>query len=165
MNISAAHLSTGTLVDDVASALAATGLSPELLVVELTETSIAQDHANAVEQLQGLRAVGVRVAIDDFGSGYSTLGRLARFAVDIIKFDGDLLRSVADEREASVLRGIVEAVVAIAATISVDTLAEGIETDEQLRLAQDLGCQLAQGFGIARPMPAGDLEHLLRTQL
>ena len=154
VNISAEHFTTGTLVSDVVETLEATGLTASALVLELTETSVARSYAEAVRQLHPLREIGVRIAIDDFGSGYSSLTRLASFPVDEIKFDGSLLRQCDDSREAGVLRSIVRAVVAVAEAIGVETLAEGIETDAQRCAAIEMGCRRAQGYLFARPQPA-----------
>ncbi len=153
VNISAEHLTAGTLVEDVEEALAASGLRPRALVLELTETSIARSYREAVAQLERLRAIGVQIAIDDFGTGYSTLARLASFPVDYIKFDARLLRTATDARDAQVLRGIVAAVAGVAEAIGVEALAEGIETEVQRAEAIELGCRRAQGFLISRPVP------------
>lgn len=161
VNISAEHFTTGTLVSDVVETLEATGLTASSLVLELTETSVARSYAEAVRQLHQLREIGVRIAIDDFGSGYSSLTRLASFPVDEIKFDGSLLRQCDDSREAGVLRSIVRAVVAVAEAIGVETLAEGIETDAQRSAAIEMGCRRAQGYLFARPQPAAQLAALL----
>ncbi len=161
VNISAEHFTTGTLVSDVVDTLEATGLTASSLVLELTETSVARSYTEAVRQLHQLREIGVRIAIDDFGSGYSSLTRLASFPVDEIKFDGHLLRQCDDSREAGVLRSIVRAVVAVAEAIGVETLAEGIETDAQRCAAIEMGCRRAQGYLFARPQPAAQLAALL----
>lgn len=161
VNISAEHFTTGTLVSDVVETLEATGLTASSLVLELTETSIARSYTEAVRQLHELREIGVRIAIDDFGSGYSSLTRLATFPVDEIKFDGHLLRQCEDSREAQVLRSIVKAVVEVARAIGVETLAEGIETDAQRCAAVEMGCRRAQGYLISRPIPADRVLPLL----
>ncbi|HMJ78352.1 MAG TPA: EAL domain-containing protein [Iamia sp.] len=161
VNISAEHFTTGTLVSDVVETLEATGLEASCLYLELTETSIARNYTEAVRQLHALRELGVRIAIDDFGSGYSSLTRLASFPVDEIKFDGHLLRQCDDSREATVLRSIVQAVVAVAKAIGVETLAEGIETDAQRHAAIEMGCRRAQGFLISKPLPGPQLLPLL----
>jgi diguanylate cyclase (GGDEF)-like protein len=157
VNISAEHFTAGTLVEDVAAALEATGLRPRALVLELTETSIARSYREAVAQLQELRAIGVQIAIDDFGTGYSSLARLASVPVDYIKFDAGLLRTATDARDAHVLREIVAAVVGVADAIGVEALAEGIETEAQRAEAVELGCQRAQGYLISRPVAAPEL--------
>lgn len=156
VNIAAQHLGTGTLVDDVTEALDLAGARAAQLVVELTETDVARDLRAAAAQLETLRGLGVRIAIDDFGSGYSSLGQLATLPVDIVKIDRSLVQDLGDDAEAagSVARTIVSAVTAIAGRLGMATVAEGIETSEQRAAVEELGCTHAQGFLFARPMPA-----------
>ncbi|QXC62189.1 EAL domain-containing protein [Aquihabitans sp. G128] len=163
VNISAEHFAAGTLVDDVLGAVEGAGIAARHLVLELTETAIARNFADAIAQLTELRTAGVRIAIDDFGSGYSSLGRLASFPVDFLKFDASLIRESGDSRETAVLRGIVSAVVAIAEAIGVSTLAEGIETENQRLAAMELGCTRGQGYLLARPQPAAGIAELVRA--
>jgi EAL domain-containing protein (putative c-di-GMP-specific phosphodiesterase class I) len=162
VNVSAASLVTGTLVDDVAAALAASGLPPERLVVELTETTVAEDPERAAAQFAALRISGVEVAIDDFGSGFSSLGQLVNIPAGILKIDRSLVAGAADHRSASA--AAIAAVVALAQACGMRALAEGVETVEQLALAASLGCTFAQGYYIARPMPADELRGWLQEQ-
>lgn len=157
VNISAEHFTTGTLVSDVVDTIEVSGMAAGSLVLELTETSIAQSYREAVRQLDALRQLGVRIAIDGFGSGYSSLTRLATLPVDELKFDGQFLRGGADAREAAILGRIVQAVVAVADAIGVDTLADGIETDTQHRAAIEMGCRRAQGTFFSRPIPGPEV--------
>jgi diguanylate cyclase (GGDEF)-like protein len=162
VNISATHFGTGTLVDDVLGALTAGGLPPERLVVELTETAVADDAAGAVAQVSALRIRGVEVAIDDFGSGYSSLGRLVSFPAGLLKIDRTLVEGL-DDRSCNA-GAAVAAVVALGTTCGMRTLAEGVETAGQLTQAMALGCTFAQGFYVAPPMPADDIPSWLRTR-
>ncbi|WP_245753775.1 putative bifunctional diguanylate cyclase/phosphodiesterase [Geodermatophilus ruber] len=155
VNISAGHLSTGTLVRDVLDALTEAQLPPEQLVIELTETSVAEDVERAAAQLAELRRSGVEVCIDDFGSGFSSLGQLVSLPTGILKIDRSLVAFPAGRR--SQAAAAIAAVVALGRACGVRSLAEGVETAEQLELAAELGCVLAQGFHIARPMPADEL--------
>jgi diguanylate cyclase (GGDEF)-like protein len=155
VNISACHLTTGTLVDDVAAALADSGTPPERLALELTETSVALDPARASAQFAALRVSGVEVSLDDFGSGYSSLSLLVSIPAGVLKIDRSLIEGL-DE-------GTGHAAAAVAAVISLGracgmrTLAEGVETQRQLDVAAELGCTFAQGFHLARPMPADEV--------
>jgi diguanylate cyclase (GGDEF)-like protein len=155
VNISAAHFATGTLVSDVADALADAGLPPDRLMVELTETSVAQDPDAAAAQLAALRVSGVEVSIDDFGSGFSSLSQLVRMPAGVLKIDRSLVVGADGRRSQSA--AAIAAVVGLAGACGMRSLAEGVETTEQLVMAAELGCTYAQGFTIARPMPAGDL--------
>ncbi|TKJ19648.1 diguanylate cyclase [Blastococcus sp. CCUG 61487] len=155
VNVSAASLAAGTIADDVAEALAASGLPPERLVVELTETTVAEDPERAAAQFAAMRRSGVEVAIDDFGSGFSSLGQLVNIPAGILKIDRSLVAGAVDRRSESA--AAIAAIVALAKAFGMRALAEGVETVEQLALTATLGCTFAQGYYIARPMPAGDL--------
>ncbi|MGY1624270.1 putative bifunctional diguanylate cyclase/phosphodiesterase [Geodermatophilus sp. SYSU D00965] len=155
VNISAGHFSTGTLVRDVEDALADSGLPPEQLVVELTESSVAEDADRAAAQFAQLRRRGVEVCIDDFGSGYSSLSQLVAIPAGILKVDRSL--TTFPEGRRGPAAAAIAAVVALARACGMRTLVEGVETAEQLELAAQLECPLAQGFHIARPMPAEEV--------
>jgi diguanylate cyclase (GGDEF)-like protein len=162
VNVTAASLTAGTMADDVAVALAAAGLPPERLIVELTETTVAEDQERAAAQFADLRRSGVEVAIDDFGSGFSSLGQLVNIPAGLLKIDRSLVAGAADHRSQSA--AAIAAVVALAKACGMRVLAEGVETVEQLALTATLGCTFAQGYYIARPMPAEDLLSWLRER-
>jgi diguanylate cyclase (GGDEF)-like protein len=162
VNVSAANLTGGTLVDDVATALATSGLPADRLIVELTETTVAEDPERAAAQFAALRTSGVEVAIDDFGSGFSSLGQLVNIPAGLLKIDRSLVAGSADRRSQSA--AAISAVVALARSCGMRALAEGVETVEQLALAATLGCTFAQGYYIARPMPAAELVSWLQER-
>jgi diguanylate cyclase (GGDEF)-like protein len=162
VNVSAATLATGTLVDDVAGALAASGLPPDRLIVELTETTVAEDPARAAAQFAALRITGVEVAIDDFGSGFSSLGQLGNIPAGVLKIDRSLVAGAGDRGNQSA--AVIAAVVALARAFGMRALADGVETVEQLTLTAALGCTFAQGHYIARPMPADELQRWLQER-
>jgi diguanylate cyclase (GGDEF)-like protein len=155
VNISAAHLATGTLIADVTQALATAALAPERLLLELTETCVAEDPERAAQQFAALRILGIEVSIDDFGSGFSSLSQLVSMPAGILKIDRELVAGPADRRSQSA--AAVAAVVGLAQACGMRSLAEGVETADQLAMATELGCTYAQGFHVARPMPAADL--------
>lgn len=155
VNISAGHLGSGTLVDDVALALADSGLPPERLILEFTETGVAGDPGRAAEQFAALRISGVEVSLDDFGSGYSSLSDLVSIPAGVLKIDRRLVSGIGDRSGHAA--AAVAAVVGLGHACGMRTLAEGVETPRQLELAGELGCTFAQGFHIARPMPADEL--------
>jgi diguanylate cyclase (GGDEF)-like protein len=159
VNISAAHLATGTLIGDVTQALTAAGLAPERLLLELTETCVAEDPDRAAEQFAALRVSGVEVSIDDFGSGFSSLSQLVSMPAGILKIDRELVAAPAHRRSQSA--AAIAAVVGLARACGMRSLAEGVETADQLATAKELGCTYAQGFHIARPMTAAALEQWL----
>jgi EAL domain-containing protein (putative c-di-GMP-specific phosphodiesterase class I) len=151
VNISARHFSAETLVRDVREALRESGLPPEQLVLELTETSLAEDPTRAEDQLAVLRGLGVRVAIDDFGTGWSSLHRLRRLPVGTLKLDRSFLTGVPEGAEAS---AVVRAILDLGAALGKLVVAEGVETQRQLDFLVGQGCPLVQGFLLGRPAPA-----------
>jgi diguanylate cyclase (GGDEF)-like protein len=155
VNVSAATVAGGTLAADVAAALAESGLPADRLNVELTETTVADDPERAAVQFTALRGSGVEVSIDDFGSGYSSLGQLVNIPADLLKIDRSLVAGSPERRSRSA--AAIAAVVGLARACGMRSVAEGVETAEQLALAREQGCTFAQGFHIARPMPAEDL--------
>jgi len=155
VNISASQLTTGTLVDDVTAALAESGLPPEQLVLELTESSVALDPAHAAAQFAALRVMGVEVSLDDFGRGYSSLSQLVSIPAGVLKIDRSLIEGL--DAATGQAAAAVSAVVGLGRACGMRTLAEGVETDGQLAMAAQLGCTFAQGFHIARPMLAEEI--------
>jgi diguanylate cyclase (GGDEF)-like protein/PAS domain S-box-containing protein len=156
VNISARHFSAETLVRDVRVALHDSGLPPENLTLELTETSVAEDLTRAEDQLAILQNFGVRVAIDDFGTGWSSLAQLLALPIGTLKIDRSLLTAAA--RLASNGTGpVLAAIVSLARTLGIRSVAEGVETAEHLQMVREAGCDLAQGYLLAHPMPACDV--------
>jgi diguanylate cyclase (GGDEF)-like protein len=160
VNISAMHLATGTLVDDVLGALDESGLDPRRLVLELTETSVASDPGQAAEQFSRLREHGIRIAIDDFGAGYSSLSMVAALPADILKVDRTLVAGLSPLGPTAP-EAVLGAVTALGSALRMQVVAEGIETPTQLDLVRRVGCTHAQGFRLSPPVPAEQLGALL----
>ncbi|WP_249522943.1 putative bifunctional diguanylate cyclase/phosphodiesterase [Modestobacter marinus] len=158
VDVPAAHLAAGTLVGDVTAALRDSGLPPERLVVEIAESAL--EVGALADDVTALRLMGVHVAVDGFGSGRSSLPALGRLPVDIIKLDRGLLSRV-DRDPYS--RAVCQAVVALAATLGVDVVAEGVETTSQLTVLRALGCGYAQGYLLSRPLALPGLAQLLEA--
>lgn len=156
VNISARHFSAETLVHDVRVALHDSGLAPENLVLELTETSVAEDPTRAEDQLSLLQNSGVVVAIDDFGTGWSSLAQLLALPIGTLKIDRSLLTAAA-RLAAGGSGSVLTAIVSLARTIGIRSVAEGVETPAHLQMVREAGCELAQGYLLARPMPAADV--------
>ncbi|MGD9511275.1 MAG: putative bifunctional diguanylate cyclase/phosphodiesterase [Geminicoccaceae bacterium] len=153
VNLAPRCVVSGGLVDAVAAALAQSGVPAHRLVIELTEGALAGGRSGEAN-LAALRRLGVAIAIDDFGVGHSSLGRLKALPVDILKIDRALVSMVAaGERD----RAVVRSIAAFGASLGVTTSAEGIETLEQLRTVRRLGCNLVQGYLFARPMAGPEL--------
>ena len=150
VNVSSRLFSRGELDLKVASVLAETGLPPEQLELEVTESAIMEDPDAALKLLTSLRALGVRLAIDDFGTGYSSLARLKRLPVDKLKLDQSFVRGLPDDPEDA---AIARAVIALGKSLGLKVVAEGVETPVQLAELKLWGCDQIQGFLIGRPEP------------
>jgi diguanylate cyclase (GGDEF)-like protein len=157
VNISGRHLQQGDLVGDVRQALAESGFEAGNLVIELTESSIMHNTEVNLEIFRQLKALGVRLAIDDFGMGYSSLSYLHRFPIDILKVDRSFVSRLSERDEGPELA---RAVVMLGATLGLETVAEGIEQEDQVDKLLDLGCVAGQGFLFSR---ACSLEALAQT--
>src|SRR5262245_27191464 len=158
VNVSPIQLREPTLALKIASALAASGLPANRLEIEITEAVLIGDDATALTILPGLKAIGVRIALDDFGTGYSSLSYLKRFPFDKIKIDRCFVTDITEADGSSV---IVQAVVNIAASCNMTTVAEGVETPQQKELLRALGCTQMQGFLFSGAKPSAELRELL----
>ncbi len=157
VNLSGVRLSDPKLVEDVARALKQSGLPPQSLVLEITETALVEGQEEA-SRLHQLNELGVRLAIDDFGTGYASLMYLRQFPIEILKIDRSFIdASSSDAREARFL----ETIVHLSQNLGLATVAEGIEQPEQQSRLQKLHCQLGQGFHFARPLDPDEVEALL----
>ncbi len=162
VNVSARQLMDRGFAATVSSVLLSTGMDPSALVLEVTETILIEDSVRALTVLRDLRDLGIRLALDDFGTGFSSLSYLRRLPIDIVKIDQSF---VADIDNAATGGAIVAAVTDLAHVFGLSVTAEGVETASQRAEVTAIGCDLAQGYHFARPMPAGDLSALLRADL
>jgi diguanylate cyclase (GGDEF)-like protein/PAS domain S-box-containing protein len=161
VNLSAQQIAGYGLVGEVSAALAASGLRAEQLELEITESVIMERPEDARGVLEELRRLGVRIAVDDFGTGYSSLAYLRRLPLDRLKIDKsfvhDIGRDLGDE-------AITRAVIGLAASLGMETIAEGVEDDAQADFLADEGCSIGQGFHFCAPLPADELVTLLRAR-
>ncbi|MBV9880829.1 MAG: EAL domain-containing protein [Gemmatirosa sp.] len=158
VNVSGRQLEDAAFVDDVAAAIAESGIDPRALVLELTESTIAQQPEVTCERLHALKALGIRLAIDDFGTGYSSLAYLQQFPIDVLKIDKSFVDNVTRGGPHAALA---RTIVALAEALSVKCVAEGVEEMEQRVCLSELGCVLGQGYHFARPMSAAAVAELL----
>jgi len=157
VNLASLQLELPNLKDVVESALAEHDLPASALVLEITEGVLIGAGALQAHNLQAIRELGVRISLDDFGTGYCALGYLKRFPIDELKIDRSFVDSIeADRRDAS----LVQAILALAQGLSLDVVAEGIETPGQQRLLKLLGCRLGQGYLFAPPAPAAMVQRV-----
>ena len=158
VNVSARQLDQDGLLDDVADALAASGLDPQTLTLEITETTLMRNPEDTARRLGLLKHLGVRVAIDDFGTGYSSLGHLRQFPVDALKIDRSFISGIGSSPQSTVL---IHTLVLLGKALNLETVGEGIEQRSQLRTLQGEDCDIGQGFLLARPLEIDAVERLL----
>jgi diguanylate cyclase (GGDEF)-like protein len=161
VNLSGRHFQQSTLIDEVADVLAATGIEPSHLILEITETVAMEGAEMTIEVLQKLKALGVRLAIDDFGTGFSSLAYLKRFPVDFLKIDKSFVDGVAHDSHDT---AIVQAVIALGHALGLKLIAEGIESVEQVEQLRVLGSEIGQGYYFGYPLsggPTGEMATLL----
>jgi diguanylate cyclase (GGDEF)-like protein/PAS domain S-box-containing protein len=157
VNLSARQLAQHDLVAMVRRALSETRMDPSMLCLEITESAVMESGAATTAQLRALKSLGVRLAIDDFGTGFSSLAHLRRFPVDVIKIDGTFVAGLGREPQDA---SIAAAVISLAHALGLTTVAEGVETEEQLAILKELGCDFGQGYLFARPLPADEAQQL-----
>ena len=153
-NLSPRQLWQPDLVDKIVSPLVVAGMDPTRVTVEITESTAMTDPDRTIQILREMHDRGLRLAIDDFGSGYSSLSRLRDMPVDILKIDRGFVRAVDQDRNAG---SMVSAVISLASNLGMTPLAEGIETEAEWRFLADRGCELGQGFFFSRPVPPEDI--------
>lgn len=146
----------------ISEKLMETGLSPEWLEIELTESLAMKDIDFAVQQMQELRDIGLKLAMDDFGTGYSSLSYIQKMPITLLKLDKSFITLIEDD---NVAREIVSAIIKIAKSKRINTIAEGVETEGQLAILEELGCDFIQGFLFERPMNAAALTEYLRKSM
>jgi EAL domain-containing protein (putative c-di-GMP-specific phosphodiesterase class I) len=159
VNVSGRQVAEGSLVAAVSGALEKSGLDPERLQLELTETVLMADIDRHVAVMHDLKDLGVKLALDDFGTGYSSLSYLHRFPIDRIKIDRSFVSGLPESRAD---RAIVSAVVSFARALDMDVVAEGVESQAHVDALRELGCEYAQGFFFHRPVEAARIDALLR---
>lgn len=159
INLSAVQFQQAGLVDSIRTIVRETGANPARLELELTESTAMHNAENAVATFQQLKAMGFSLSIDDFGTGYSSLAYLKRFPIDTIKIDRAFVKDLASESEQA---AIAIAIIAMAHGLKLRVLAEGVETQPQLDILRDQGCDAIQGYFFSHPLPADRVEQLIR---
>jgi EAL domain-containing protein (putative c-di-GMP-specific phosphodiesterase class I) len=154
VNLSAVQFKRGDIEKSILHALKSSGLDPSLLELELTESILIQNVENVLATVKRLKLLGVKISIDDFGTGYSSLSYLKRFDIDKLKIDQSFVRDLAtDPDDAAIVRAIIQ----MARSLNLRTIAEGVETVQMLEQLRSFQCDEAQGYHFARPMTARDM--------
>ena len=160
INISIRQFHGQKLPDTVASVLQETRLDPNSLQLEITESKAVQHLEDTVDTLEKFKEIGVQLSFDDFGTGYTSLSYLKRFPLDILKIDQSFVQGIPmDQHDAA----IITAIIVLAHTMGLKVIAEGVETEDQLRYLQSLQCDEMQGFYFSQPLPVDKLSELLHA--
>lgn len=159
VNLSAVQFKSSSLIDRIAAIIDETGIQPEHLELELTESALVDKPGDVVQVLEQLRSLGCGISIDDFGTGYSSLSYLKNFPVTVLKIDRSFVRDLAHD---SGDRAIAQSVVSLATNLDMQTVAEGVEELEQLEILKQIGCTYIQGFIHSRPVPADQIPAVVR---
>lgn len=162
VNLSARQFTHEDLLEDIADALQDSGMPPQLLELELTESMVMVNPAHTVAILKQLKDMGIRIAMDDFGVGYSSLAQIKGFPVDTLKVDRSFIRNLPESAQD---RAITEAIINMAKTLSLVVVAEGVETEEQETFLRDISCDQSQGFYFSKPCPQHEFAELLRRHV
>jgi len=160
VNLSARELTDPGTATHVAEMLAGSAFDPSNLILEITESAMMADTETVVQNLRALRELGLRIAVDDFGTGYSSLAYLEQFPVDILKIDRSFVNALSEDDQV----GLAQAVIQIAETLGLMTVAEGVESEEQAERLRALGCRAAQGYHLGMPLDAHATEEMLRAR-
>jgi diguanylate cyclase (GGDEF)-like protein len=160
VNISPRQLLELDFIEALATIVRDTGFDASLLILEITENVFIEDVSIMIERLHVIRELGVRIALDDFGTGFSSLGYLARLPIDMLKLDRSFVSQLGPPGERALFNGIV----ALAHSLELTAVAEGVETEDQLAVLRDAGCERGQGYLFARPMAAAGIDALLKAQ-
>jgi EAL domain-containing protein (putative c-di-GMP-specific phosphodiesterase class I) len=159
VNLSPRQFVDENLLQDIDEALAASGMSPVLLQLEVTESMMMRNVSRAIKVLDAIQSRGIRLAIDDFGTGYSSMSLMKQFPIDTIKIDRSFVRDLPDDSED---RAIAQAIISMGKALGMTIVAEGVETPEQETFLRNHGCDEMQGFLLSRPVTPEQLADLLR---
>ena len=158
VNVSAVQLHSPDLAADVTEALSTSGLAPQRLLLELTESTMIEDYVEAADRLAELRSMGVRIALDDFGAGYTSLRQLQTFHVDVVKLDQSFIKDTMEHDS-----GVLDGLISMANSLGLETVGEGIEESAQLDRLREAHCRYAQGYLFSRPVPVAQLEEAIES--
>ena len=154
VNLSVRQFDSPTLLTDIAQVLAATGVNPACLKLEITESALMQDADAAIAVMEQLRSCQIQISLDDFGTGYSSLAYLHRFPIDTLKIDRSFVQQI---HTGNRNHQVINTIIALSSQLSLPVIAEGIETPEQLQYLQALGCEFGQGYLFGKPQPASEI--------
>jgi len=161
INLSSKHFLSPTLLEDIKKILTATGMPPEQLKLEITETALMEDADETIRLVHRLKDLGLKLVIDDFGTGYSSLSYLQRLPIDTLKVDRSFVSRITSEPDGN--RNIVEAIISLAHRLEMVVVAEGVETEEQFAILREMNCQFGQGYLFSKPLNKSNADQLIEN--
>jgi EAL domain-containing protein (putative c-di-GMP-specific phosphodiesterase class I) len=161
INLSSKHFLSPTLLEDIKEILNKTGMPPEQLKLEITETALMEDADETIRLVHRLKDLGLKLVIDDFGTGYSSLSYLQRLPIDTLKVDRSFVSRITSEPDGN--RNIVEAIISLAHRLEMIVVAEGVETEEQFAILLEMNCQFGQGYLFSKPLPKPKVDELIEN--
>ena len=161
INLSSKHFLSPTLLEDIKKILNTTGMPPEQLKLEITETALMEDADETIRLVHRLKDLGLKLVIDDFGTGYSSLSYLQRLPIDTLKVDRSFVSRITSEPDGN--RNIVEAIISLAHRLEMIVVAEGVETEEQFAILREMNCQFGQGYLFSKPMSKPKADQLIEN--
>ena len=161
INLSSKHFLSPTLLEDIKKILNTTGMPPEQLKLEITETALMEDADETIRLVHRLKDLGLKLVIDDFGTGYSSLSYLQRLPIDTLKVDRSFVSRITSEPDGN--RNIVEAIISLAHRLEMVVVAEGVETEEQLSILREMNCQFGQGYLFSKPLNKSNADQLIEN--
>jgi EAL domain-containing protein (putative c-di-GMP-specific phosphodiesterase class I) len=162
VNLSLRQLTDDNLIDDIRTALNDSGMTPNLLELEITESMVMHNSTRMIAVLAKIKSLGVRLAIDDFGTGYSSLAQIKHFPIDTLKVDRSFIHNIPQDAED---RAITEAIITMGKTLSLTVVAEGVETEDQLDFLREHSCDEMQGYYFSKPIVPEQFADLLRKHI
>jgi EAL domain-containing protein (putative c-di-GMP-specific phosphodiesterase class I) len=159
INLSSKHFLSPTLLDDIKEILVQTGMPPEQLKLEITETALMEDADETIRLVHRLKDLGLHLVIDDFGTGYSSLSYLQRLPIDTLKVDRSFVSRIQSEPDGN--RNIVEAIISLAHRLKMMVVAEGVETEEQFAILREMNCQFGQGYLFSKPLAKPNVNEVI----
>lgn len=162
INVSAIQIREHTFIDNITNALKVSGLPPEILEIELTESTLMDDSELIIQKIDQLKDLGIHISIDDFGTGYSSINYLKSFPISKLKIDQSFVSGLPKSTEDI---AIVRAIIAMAHGLGIEVIAEGVESIEQVAMLSEYDCDLFQGYYYAKPMPFDEMLKLDRPQI
>jgi EAL domain-containing protein (putative c-di-GMP-specific phosphodiesterase class I) len=162
VNLSLRQLTDDNLIEDIGTALNDSGMAPNLLELEITESMVMHNPALIISMLSKIKSMGVRLAIDDFGTGYSSLAKIQRFPVDTLKIDRSFIRNIPEDAED---KAVTEAIIAMGKSLSLTVVAEGVETEDQMNFLKEHACDEMQGYYFSKPIGPEQFADLVRKHV